>query len=295
MSDSRRSQPGKNPGAGNHAAPPAPGSSSKEKTRKELAGLPYEEQLEALDPDEGENGTPKEGTRGGPHPPQVAFEQPSFLDLTWQRVQFEVEKVRRTFAGPEQVENDPVAVRGGPQGTDRTVEDDVNRIRTELSRLPPKIIQIMKNAALADPQVKSQMAEAKATHWYRPQPYYGSELHKRYGALVERLTGGVLSAEEAMRMNPSGGRAGPGMISFAIESGPLAAHAIRHDAEGFLKSFFSIGPGYGGFNGESCLSGQFEGIEREIVKGPSKLPDASGVGAPSEAGPSGIKERQGAA
>lgn len=176
----------------------------------------------------------------------------------------------------EHAPHDPVAVTSGPKGLDRSVFDDAARVKAEIANLPPKIFKQMKQAALANPTIKADIKGSQE------DGYYGSHQHKEYGAYVAMLTGNAITAEEAMRMNPSGGIAGPGLKGIAFESGPLHEHAIRHDATGFLLTFFSIGPGYGGDVPDSPLSGQVEGLKREILRGQSELPGTEGVGAPLE-------------
>jgi hypothetical protein len=180
----------------------------------------------------------------------------------------------RSDSGPV-VTNDPVQDTSGPTGVDRTIGDDATRVQTEISRIPDKVFRMMKNAALSSPS----KFERKGAEFVG---FYGGKQHRDYGAYIEHLTGGAITAEEAMAMNPTGGIAGPGLIGISFESGPMHEHAIRHDATGFLWTFFNIGPGYGGNSPTSPLSGQVEGIRREIQIGKSELPDASGVGKPVE-------------
>ncbi len=80
-------------------------------------------------------------------------------------------------------------------------------------------------------------------------------------------------------MNPSGGIPGDGNkeLPFAAKIAPLARHAMRHDATGFLINRFGIGPGYGsktsfvGRESTDPLAGQLLGVVREIIT-PSELP-----------------------
>ena len=88
-------------------------------------------------------------------------------------------------------------------------------------------------------------------------------------------------------MNPSGGLPGPGMkeIPLANDIGPVARHAMRHDANGFLKTRFDVGPGYGskttplGLKSDSPLAGQYLGVLREAAHA-STFPSAEHVGPP---------------
>ncbi len=160
-------------------------------------------------------------------------------------------------------------------GEDRTVEGDATQIQEQIAKIPEKIFRDMKKAAMANPKVKQQVKQAKLRF-----DFYGSRIHKEYGATVETLTGGRITAEEAMRMNPSGGIAGAGLIGIAFDFGPLHRHAIWHDACGFLRTAFNVGPGYGGDDSDSPLSGQFEGIGREMNQD-ANIPDWKPVGAPT--------------
>lgn len=101
--------------------------------------------------------------------------------------------------------------------------------------------------------------------------FYGSELHQRYGATVEYLTGGRISAEQAMALNPSGGITGPGMSGLEL-GGPVGNHAVRHDAQGYLFNNFSAGPGYGGLFPSFPGSGQIVGSLRELIN-PTDFPN----------------------
>jgi len=180
----------------------------------------------------------------------------------------------RSESGPV-VTHDPVQDLSGVTGVDRTIGDDASRVQTEISRIPDKVFRMMKNAALSSPS-KFERKGAELVG------FYGGAQHRQYGAYIAHLTGGAITAEEAMAMNPTGGIAGPGLIGISFDSGPLHEHAIRHDATGFLWTFFNIGPGYGGDSPTSPLSGQVEGIRRELQHGQSELPDASGVGTPEQ-------------
>jgi hypothetical protein len=163
----------------------------------------------------------------------------------------------------------------------RSLEHDAFLVRQGLAKMTPEQIAELKQKAYAHPEVKSDLAEAKKTG------HYGSAKHKQYGATVEYLTGGVISAEEAMAMNPSGGLPGPGTkeIPLASKIDPVARHAMRHDASGFLMTRFGIGPGYGtkttpmGLKSNSPLAGQYLGVIREAVHG-TDLPGYAHVGAP---------------
>lgn len=192
-----------------------------------------------------------------------------------EQISAKVSEVNATQTDTASRTQDPVKDTSGPTGVDRTVGDDAARVQLEISRIPAKVFKMMKNAALASPS----MFERKGAELVG---FYGGAQHRQYGAYIAELTGGAITAEEAMAMNPTGGIAGPGLIGISFHSGPLHEHAIRHDATGFLWTFFNIGPGYGGDNPESPLSGQVEGIRREMQRGKSDLPEYDNVGAPVE-------------
>ena len=163
----------------------------------------------------------------------------------------------------------------------RTVEHDAILVQQDLSRMTPEQIGKMKEAAYNHPECKADLdAAIKMGH-------YGSAKHREYGALLEKLTGGVISAEEAMAMNPTGGIPGPNAkkIPLFADFGPVARHAMRHDATGFLKTRLNAGPGYGskttifGRKSNDPLAGQILGVAREIFHS-SKLPASDHVAKP---------------
>ncbi len=149
---------------------------------------------------------------------------------------------------------------------DRTIDDDAVLVMQGLADLTPEQIEQMKENAYNHEEGQAAVKEALECE------HYGSENHKQYGALVERLTGGVISAEEAMAMNPTGGLIGPGVSILRHLDGidSLKRHAMRHDATGFLKTRFGVGPGYGsktsmfGRDSDDPLAGQIFGWAREI-------------------------------
>lgn len=161
----------------------------------------------------------------------------------------------------------------------RTIDDDAVLVMQGLSKLTPQEIEDMKEAAYNHEEGQASVKEALEVE------HYGSANHKEYGALVERLTGGVLSAEEAMAMNPTGGLIGPGSTILRHLDGidSLKRHALRHDATGFLVNRFGVGPGYGsktsfiGRESTDPLAGQIYGWARELLDGPSDFEDSSNV------------------
>jgi hypothetical protein len=188
----------------------------------------------------------------------------------------------------------------------RTLDDDAMLVRKGFSAYNPEQIAEMKEKAFADEKTEKKLGTVNKD-WKKEndagrkaatqgsallfsvgdsddKQHYGSELHKEYGATVEYLSGGLISAEEAMAMNPTGGIAGPGDKGFAFqEDNALRRHAIRHDAVGFLMTRFGVGPGYGTKTGSDILdptnplAGQHGGIIREM-KGASDKVDAKDVG-----------------
>ena len=165
----------------------------------------------------------------------------------------------------------------------RSLDDDTREVLQGLKNLSPEDLQAKKAAAYQHPEVLRDKPKAIA------EGYYGSKQHKQYGALVSKLTAGIISAEEAMAMNPSGGLPGPGMNEVPLlgRFDSVARHAMRHDATGFLLTRFGVGPGYGtpttllGMDKDNPLAGQWLGILREVGTA-SVLPDIAGVGAPKE-------------
>lgn len=166
----------------------------------------------------------------------------------------------------------------------RSIDDDTREVLQGFKSMSAEELQAKKAAAYQHPEVLKDKPEAIASG------YYGSEKHKQYGALVSQLTAGILSAEEAMAMNPSGGIPGSGMDELPLLGSidAVSRHAMRHDATGFLISRFDVGPGYGtattplGRDKRDPLAGQWLGVLREAVSTSSILPDTSGVGAPVE-------------
>jgi hypothetical protein len=70
-----------------------------------------------------------------------------------------------------------------------------------------------------------------------------------------------------MAMNPTGGLTGPGTSGKALTKRyfGLGEHSIRHDALGFLLTFFGVGPGYGTLGRDDPLAGQAGGFLRELI------------------------------
>ena len=166
----------------------------------------------------------------------------------------------------------------------RTIDDDTREVLQGFKSMSAEALQAKKTAAYQHPEVARDKPEAIASG------YYGSKQHKQYGALVSQLTAGIISPEEAMAMNPSGGIPGPGMkeVPLVGRIGAFSRHAMRHDATGFLLTRFGVGPGYGtpttplGRDKDDPLAGQWLGVLREAVSTSSVLPDTSHVGAPVE-------------
>lgn len=156
---------------------------------------------------------------------------------------------------------------------DRTLGDDAILVKQGLSKLTPEQIAAMKEEAYKHPEVAQDLPGAIE------KKHYGSDLHRQYGKIIEELTGGVISCEEAMAMNPCGGLPGPGAkeIPLARKIEPILRHAMRHDANGFLLTRFGVGPGYGsktsvlGKESSNPLAGQILGIVREMVS-PTDMP-----------------------
>ncbi|MFT7521662.1 MAG: hypothetical protein ACI9MC_003814 [Kiritimatiellia bacterium] len=167
--------------------------------------------------------------------------------------------------------------------SERTVEDDAILVMKGFSKLSPEQIMESKNKAYDKVDEEGSVDDALDVE------YYGSADHKAWGALVEKLSGGVLSAEEAMSMNPSGGMIGPGVTMLRHLKGidSLKRHAMRHDATGFLKTYFSVGPGYSsktsivGMQSSNPLSGQLTGWTRELFGKSSELDSGSEAATPS--------------
>lgn len=166
----------------------------------------------------------------------------------------------------------------------RTIDDDTREVLQGFKSMSAEDLQAKKAAAYQHPEAVQDKPGAIASG------YYGSEKHKQYGALVSQLTAGILSPEEAMAMNPSGGLAGSGLSEIPLlgRIDAVSRHAMRHDATGFLLTRFDVGPGYGtattplGLNKYDPLAGQWLGVLREAVSTSSVLPDTSGIGAPVE-------------
>lgn len=168
---------------------------------------------------------------------------------------------------------------------DRNVADDAILVMQDFGKMSAQEIATLKQKAYEHPDVKKDLAEAVKAG------YYGSEQHKQYGALIEATTGGIISAEEAMAMNPAGGIPGDGMKKLPILSrfDSVNRHAMRHDATGFLYKRFHVGPGYGGsplpLNKDNPMTGQIYGLTREIFIKESVLPSYAHVGPPIDRPP----------
>lgn len=163
---------------------------------------------------------------------------------------------------------------------DRSIQDDAVLVMSDLSKLTENQIETLKMKAYFHPETVRDLPISIE------KGYYGSDQHKQYGALVESLTGGVISAEEAMRMNPCGGLPGPGGREIPLLNSIdfMQRHALRHDAVGFLISHFGVGPGYGtpttplGLDSHNPLAGQILGVLRESLVTPSVFPKSDHVG-----------------
>ncbi len=158
---------------------------------------------------------------------------------------------------------------------DRSLADDAVLVMSDFAKMTPQEIHTLKENAYKHPEAVRDLPLAIE------KGYYGCNQHKQYGAIVEALTGGVISAEEAMAMNPTGGIPGPGAKEVPLvgrfDSG--LRHAMRHDATGFLITRFNVGPGYGSedipiaLGKTNPLSGQVLGLLREAIGEPSTLPN----------------------
>lgn len=164
---------------------------------------------------------------------------------------------------------------------DRSPADDAVLVMRDFGKMSPHQIEAMKEQAYRHPEIASDLEGAIEKN------HYGSERHKAFGALVEKLSGGILSAEEAMSMCPCGGIPGDGPKEIPLIStlDPIARHAMRHDATGFLLTRFGVGPGYGskttifGREKNDPLAGQILGVAREILNA-SELPNGVEVATP---------------
>lgn len=164
----------------------------------------------------------------------------------------------------------------------RSIRDDAVLVMQGFARLNPDQIHALKEKAYTHPEVAPEKQAAIE------RGFYGSEKHKQFGALVETLTGGVLSAEEAMAMYPCGGIPGPGAHEVPLISSfaSVQRHAMRHDALGFLLTRFGVGPGYGskttilGRQSDDPLAGQILGIAREALREASVFPASHHIGRP---------------
>jgi hypothetical protein len=101
----------------------------------------------------------------------------------------------------------------GKDEYDRSLDEDALLVQKEFAGMTPEQIGKLKEAMFEGDKKKEIDDDVKAAV---EKDHYGSELHKEYGATVEFLTGGILSAEEAMAMNPTGGIAGPGAMGIAF-------------------------------------------------------------------------------
>jgi hypothetical protein len=163
----------------------------------------------------------------------------------------------------------------------RTVDDDATLVQQDLSYMSAEQIADLKKQAMEAPELEEEREEAIRMR------HFGSKKHRQYGELVEKLTGGVISAEEAMAMNPTGGIPGEGAKALPIVGHiqTIQRHAMRHDATGFLKNKLDVGPGYGtktsaiGRKSTDPLAGQWLGVLREMGT-PSKLPDGETAAKP---------------
>jgi len=103
----------------------------------------------------------------------------------------------------------------------------------------------------------------------RIEQFSNTSLHKEYCEKVEYFSGGRIKEEDAHRMNPWGGLTGPDEAVYLPKSAlGIGAHAIRHDALGFLGTEFRAGPGYGLLGRDNMYRGQVSGILRNVLQAP---------------------------
>jgi hypothetical protein len=165
---------------------------------------------------------------------------------------------------------------------DRSIADDSLLVMKDFAKMSPEQIQTLKDKAYQHPEFAPDLKGSL------DKGYYGCNQHKAFGALVEQMTGGILSAEEAMSMNPCGGIPGAGAdeIPLASQIGAISRHAMRHDATGFLLTRFGTGPGYGsptsvfGLASNNPMAGQILGIARETFGPSSEFPEFNHIAMP---------------
>ena len=94
--------------------------------------------------------------------------------------------------------------------------------------------------------------------------YMGSRDQLRFGQIVGDTLG--IDAVFGAMLNPTGGMPGPGEWAIPTGESAVSYHAAFHDAGGFLKNHFDVGPGYNYLNAENRpaddpLTGHESGLE----------------------------------
>ncbi|PKL76038.1 MAG: hypothetical protein CVV27_12310 [Candidatus Melainabacteria bacterium HGW-Melainabacteria-1] len=165
---------------------------------------------------------------------------------------------------------------------DRSISDDAVLVMQGFAQMSADQIANCKEKAYQHPEFASDHQASI------DKRYFGSAQHMEFGALVEQLSGGVISAEEAMAMSPCGGipGAGPKEVPLISKIDAIQRHAMRHDALGFLLTRFDVGPGYGskttvfGLESHKPMAGQVLGVAREVFREASVMPASEHVARP---------------
>ncbi len=118
-------------------------------------------------------------------------------------------------------------------------------------------------------ELEERLAEA-------PEVPDRDHLQTAFGDLIEYLTGGWITSEEATRLNPGGGYMGPGESGVPVEDWMLGLgrHSRDHDGRGHMGSEHGVGPGYSAWDPGTMTTGQIGGILRELILSPFR----TGVG-----------------
>lgn len=142
----------------------------------------------------------------------------------------------------------------------------------------PKLFEMIVEKRSQDAQKDTNQQIADGSAHPNLKKHFKSPIHQLYGKVVEHLTDGKISAEQAMALNPTGGLVGKGAeqlitpsnlkdLSLVYEQGNestvramLTRHGVVHDALGFLYTFAGVGPGYSKNDPDNSLSGQGHGI-----------------------------------
>ncbi|MFY0566796.1 FG-GAP-like repeat-containing protein [Archangium lansingense] len=148
---------------------------------------------------------------------------------------------------------------------DENIEKGADKLSKRITSEDQARIEALKDAKLKalSPENKALLDDSSWTPW-----------QKQYGEVVKKITNNALTAQEAVALNSTGGLVGPsgGVATRMLDAATgwipgVRVHSVLHDAAGFLRTEFGVGPGYLYLSGNyfnmtatNPLAGQVEGL-----------------------------------